>query len=155
MKSALRFAALVACVVAPSACSSTPSEPAHIDADAGGTGDSGSGVDAGSTVDAGPVINSCTKYQDHTAAGDARVVAWDFPIAQSAERCLTVKVGQTVTWVSEAGFSTHPLKGGGGKTPNPIINVGADGKVTFTAEGTYGYNCDIHPAMLGAVRVVP
>ncbi len=164
MKSALRLAATLVCTAAISACSSTDDPPTgqspttRDSGTGGGTSDAAAGAKDGGAalVDAASdaaVVNACTAFVDHTASGDARAVTWDFPIATSAERCLAVKVGQTVTW--KGNFNVHPLKGGSGTSPNPVDGVGADGKVTFTAEGTYGFHCDIHPAMIGAVRVIP
>lgn len=70
---------------------------------------------------------------------------------------MRVRVGQSVTF--EGNFSTHPLGGAGGDTPNPIrgdVPVGVEEyMVTFEAEGTFGYECLTHSTMRGAISVVP
>ena len=78
---------------------------------------------------------------------------------QLPERCMKIKVGQTVTWSDGASgpadFVSHPLGANGGDTPNPVPNVDkATGNVTFTKAGTFGYLCTNHPAMIGAIQVV-
>ncbi len=116
-------------------------------------GDSGGGADSG---DAGAkVINECTAFLDRSGANAARTLAWDFAIAQSTERCLTIKKGQEV--VFEGDFTLHPLEDEGGDTPNPFASVTpASGKATvaFAATGTFGFICGQHPAMTGAVKVI-
>jgi plastocyanin len=117
----------------------------------GGGADAG-GTDAGGT-DAGPPGN-CTTFTDHTAAGDARTLTWSFAISTDPNRCMKIKVGQAVTWQGD--FTAHPLVANDGDKPNPIANVDTStGKVTFNAAGTFGYKCSIHPAMFGAIEVVP
>ena len=116
----------------------------------GGDGGGGGGGDGGG---GGAVVNACKTFVDKTAAGDARTLAWDFPIAQAAERCTTVKVGQSVTF--SGSFTIHPLVGSGGDTPNPISGAqAAAGVATFTKAGTFGFLCSIHPGMTGAIKVI-
>jgi plastocyanin len=61
---------------------------------------------------------------------------------------LTVNVGDTVTW--EGDFTTHPLVSGAscgapdGKFGN---GSGSTYSFTFTAPGTYPYNCSVHCTM--------
>ena len=94
-------------------------------------------------------VNGCTTYADETAAGGA--IAWDFNVTP---KCVKVKVGQTVTWTGD--FSIHPLAAFNGDTPNPITTgSGGTSKITFPTAGTFGFHCLVHPAMLGAVQVVP
>lgn len=119
------------------------------------------GTDATSTdatadtgTDAAAVVNGCTSYLDGTTNGDLRTLTWDFGIASATQRCLTVKAGQSVTFMGDFGF--HPLAASGGDTPSPIQN-GAAGQavITFPNAGTYGYVCVNHGTMTGSIRVVP
>lgn len=120
----------------------------------GGKGDGGGGGgggDAGADGAAAPV-NSCTTFEDRTAGGASRTLTWDFAIGTAPERCITIKKGQDVTFSGD--FTMHPLESSGGDTPNPIGGHDANGKVSFTAAGTFGFICGFHPAMTGAIKVV-
>ena len=71
-------------------------------------------------------------------------------------RCVEIKAGQTVTWTGS--FATHPLLADEGDKPNPISTAdtsGASATVTFPTAGTYGYKCQVHASMTGAVLVTP
>ena len=112
----------------------------------GGT-DSGGGADAAVTV-----INDCKNFVDRTAAGAMRTIAWSGPPLSVPERCMTIKKGQDVTW--NGSLSSHPLAPKDGDVPNPVIGVDANGKVTFPNAGLFGYECGIHPGMIGAIKVI-
>jgi plastocyanin len=105
---------------------------------------------AAGTTSAAP--SDCTAYVDRTAAGADRNLNWVLSISSNPARCMTVQVGQTVTW--SGSFSSHPLINDGGDTPNPIEGHDATGHVTFTKAGTFGYICSIHATMTGAIQVV-
>lgn len=152
----LRSSPLLLLVAALSlaACSSSSSTSSSSGGtnDGGGTDSGGTGTDAGNDAEAAP--SNCTTFTDHTADGDARTIKWDFSIATSPDRCMKIKAGQTVTWQGD--FGTHPLGTNGGDTPNPIADVDTStGKVTFPNAGTFGFKCEVHPAMIGAIQVVP
>ncbi len=74
---------------------------------------------------------------------------------------MKIKQGQSVNWNGD--FGSHPIAAFGGDSPNPIdVNTAFDndaGSQTVTAAfpnvGTFGYHCEIHPAMLCAIQVVP
>jgi plastocyanin len=122
--------------------------------DAGGQQDSGGG-DGGGGGDSGAPepVNGCTTFEDRTAEGANRTLTWDFSITTSPDRCIRIKAGQTVTW--EGSLEAHPLLPSGGDSPSPVSGVDTTtGEVTFPSAGTFGYVCDVHPAMLGAVEVV-
>lgn len=120
----------------------------------GGTDATTSDATADTGADAAAVVNGCTSYLDATTNGDLRTLTWDFGIASSTQRCLTVKAGQNVTFLGD--FDFHPLAASGGNTPSPIQN-GANGQaiVAFANTGTFGYVCVNHGTMTGAIRVVP
>jgi plastocyanin len=139
-------------------CSSSSSTPATTDA--GSSGNPEPPPPPPAEAGAPLPVNACTigkNYKDHSAAGDSRTLEWDFSIAQSPDRCMTIKAGQSVTWSTSGGppdFTTHPLAAAGGNTPNPITDIDTTtGKVTFPKAGVYGYQCGNHPAMTGAIQV--
>jgi plastocyanin len=101
------------------------------------------------------VVQDCqpTAYLDRTATGADRQLAWDFSISSDPERCMKVRVGQTVVWNVTPDFDVHPLGGAGGDSPNPIT-FHNNGVVTFTAVGTFGFQCLNHASMKGAIQVV-
>ncbi len=100
------------------------------------------------------VVQGCeeTAYVDRRAPAADRELAWILSIASDPERCMTITVGQSVVWTGN--FNVHPLDPQGGDTPNPITGT-ETGAVTFTAPGTFGYVCGVHPSMKGAIQVVP
>jgi plastocyanin len=102
------------------------------------------------------VVQNCQpdQYVDRTAPGADRQLTWDFGIASDPERCMQVRVGQTVVWDVVGSFDLHPLAGQGGDMPNPITSH-QNGSVTFTSPGTFGFVCLNHSTMKGAIRVVP
>ncbi len=128
-----------------------------------GTGGAGAG---GSSGDAIPDFNGCTAsaYEDLSASGAERTIA----IAQAglvySPKCLTVAVGQTVTW--QGSLAAHPLAPGNandaaaGSADNPIqaTSTGQTVSFTFDAAGTYPYYCTFHSGgdgtgMAGVVHV--
>ncbi len=116
----------------------------------GGTGDAGSGDSA--VLDAGP-INGCKAFDDRTAASASRTIAWGFPLSP-ADRCVDVKVGQSVTW--SGNFTQYRVGPSGGDKPNPIAAFDPDAPtVKFTAAGTFGFESPDAPALVGAIRVNP
>lgn len=97
------------------------------------------------------MVNDCKTFVDRSEASASRAVAWGFPVATAPERCMTIKKGQDVTFTGD--FTAHPLNASGGGTPNPFSTADG-GKVTFTAAGTFGFVCGIHPSMTGAIKVI-
>lgn len=100
-------------------------------------------------------MNGCTEFQSRTGPNDDRSLNWNFSIATDPERCIEILVGQSVTWNGNFGF--HPLRGAGGTAPNLIpAHESGDGDFTvgFTTPGVYGFVCDAHVEMRGAVRAV-
>ena len=93
---------------------------------------------------------------DDCAPGDfvaASQIDWTFTVSP---RCVQIKAGQSVTWTGS--FATHPLLADEGDKPNPISTAdtsGAAATVTFPAAGTYGFKCQVHATMKGAVLVTP
>ena len=153
---------LAGVAVGLAACSddSTPSSSSSSSGSSSG-GSSSGGTDGGVAAEAAAPVNGCTGFVDRSGASDTRAITWDINVTQTPERCMQIKVGQTVKWTSDgattpADFTMHPLSQQGGDKPNPVLDVDeATGDVTFTASGTYGFVCGIHPLMVGAIKVVP
>ena len=74
----------------------------------------------------------------------------------SGKHCIKIEKGQSVTW-SGGTFAAHPLIAFGGDTPSPITKTtsGTSKSFTFPTEGVYGYVCELHSNMKGAIWVVP
>lgn len=119
----------------------------------GGAGDGGSG---GTSTGGQTPVNHCVDFTDRTGESAERQIAWNFDVTSDEERCMEIRVGQSVTW--RGNFVFHPLAGIGGSTPTPILRK-SDGSgahaVLFSDEGTFGFICEAHVEMRGAVRVLP
>lgn len=115
------------------------------------------GSDAEIGVDAeAPVVQECLTFLDRSAAQADRTLAWNFDLGDSAERCLQIAAGQSVTW--SGAFRWHPLSALGGDLPSPIPGAypdEGDHTLAFPVSGTYGFICEVHTEMRGAIRVVP
>jgi hypothetical protein len=145
------------------ACAEDPVTP-------GPKGDGGvptfEGIDASPPVDAGAEagpapINGCTTFVDRTDVVAPRSLQWDLSVGSLAHRCMRIKVGQKVTFVAGAApadFGAHPLTvyepSPTGRNPGPVVDA-PTGEVTFTTAGAFGFVCDAHSQMNGAVDVVP
>jgi plastocyanin len=127
------------------------------DADGGGEGTPDSATDVGTGSDAASaVVNGCTKFEDESGPNSDGYINWKNPLA-AKEKCIQVKVGQEVTF-GTTDFSVHPLSPAGGDAGNPIQpqTAGtADYKVIFPAAGIFGFKCNVHAVMTGAIKVVP
>lgn len=67
---------------------------------------------------------------------------------------ITVKAGQTITWVN-TDDSPHQVTVQGETTlRTPVILKGERTALTFEHAGSYGYICGLHPAMKGQIEVV-
>jgi plastocyanin len=128
-----------------------------------GGGSAGGGSAAGGGTSSGPTLCTsgdggvntfagCDTWEDHTAAGDSRTVAFGTNF-MATPMCMEIKNGQTVTFNSTD--SSHP----GAQTCGPVGNViefsgGASAMVTFHDAGVYGYECTVH-FFQGAIKVDP
>ena len=108
----------------------------------------------------GETVNGCTAADfaanDLSAAGASRTIT--FPstsaIAQYSKPCITIAVGQMVTWTGD--FASHPLVQAGGDASMWITPTGTGTTVSFgfPVGGTYGFECSAHPAVMkGAIYV--
>ena len=116
----------------------------------GGVADAGAGADSADAAPAGPV-NGCKTFDDRTAPGASRTITWTFPIA-AADRCVLVKVGQSVTW--DGNFTMYRVGASGGDSPNPIADFDPNTPVVgFPKAGTFGFESPDAPALVGAIKV--
>jgi plastocyanin len=83
-------------------------------------------------------------------AASASVTMGDFFFAPGS---VTVAVGDTVTW-SNTGQAPHNATANDASFKTPDLNNGESASHQFTAAGTFGYICTIHPNMKGTVRVL-
>jgi len=65
---------------------------------------------------------------------------------------VTVKVGQSVTWVWKDDPIPHDVAFEGFKSS---LQTKGQYAHTFDAAGKYAYRCDVHPSMIGSVVVAP
>ncbi|MCX5424320.1 cupredoxin family copper-binding protein [Streptomyces sp. NBC_00078] len=73
-----------------------------------------------------------------------------------APRSLTIMAGDTVTWTNQD-QAPHDVKttSGPASIHSPMLNKGGSWSHTFTAAGTYGYLCTVHPGMTAQLVVQP
>ena len=100
-----------------------------------------------------PLYNSCTAalFSDQSGnTGNRTVTFTNFTYTPA---CITIAVGQTVTFSGT--FTSHPLRPGvganatAGSPNNPIVATatGATKAITFPTAGFYPYNCQTHDGM--------
>lgn len=139
-------------------------EPGHSHGSGGASASGGTSATGGSSGNTGgttggspgvDTVNGCVDFVDRSALDADRAISWNFDVASDIERCLTIRAGQQVRWTGN--FSMHPLQGNGGDSPNPIGEpAGGDTlDVTFSTSGMFGYICDQHVEMRGAIQVLP
>jgi plastocyanin len=170
------FFVIASFVIAPFAlyaCSSSTSSPATAATDAG---EDSATAEGGSTTDAGQADTStaptirCTQadFDKPAGAGGGDFTSFggvdiSFPTGntpmQYSNHCAKVKVGSSVTFAGS--FANHPLgpsPGAPANTPIPSQTDDTDGgTLTFTVPnaGTFGFECQFHASMFGALQVVP
>ncbi|HYF27978.1 MAG TPA: plastocyanin/azurin family copper-binding protein [Baekduia sp.] len=81
-------------------------------------------------------------------AGNKTVVLKGLDFSPST---VTVKRGDTVTWVWRDGAIKHDVKGKGFKSS--ALKAKGTHKVRFTRKGTFRYVCSVHGTMVGKVVV--
>src|SRR4051812_24966414 len=83
------------------------------------------------------------------AAGSSGVTIADFSFSPGS---LTIKQGDTVTWVNN-GPTPHSATATGGSFNTGILKAGQSASHTFDQAGTYSYFCQPHPFMKATVVV--
>ena len=90
------------------------------------------------------------------------------PAAEAATRSVTIKIanfdfspgvitvpaGTAVTWVNQDD-DAHDIVADNKSFHSSPLDTGESYSFTFTAAGTYGYHCGIHPHMVGKIVVTP
>jgi plastocyanin len=154
--------ALILAVAVACSDSSTSPSPAPDAGSSSTSSGSSSGAPVDSGADTGAAVNGCTTFVDRTADDASRSLKWDADVAQLPERCMKIKVGQSLKLTEDGAFlpadlGTHPAIAAGGATPSPFTDPGVDatGNVVFEKAGTYGFACGNHSSEKGAVLVVP
>ncbi|AJF62526.1 MAG: Blue (Type 1) copper protein [archaeon GW2011_AR20] len=66
---------------------------------------------------------------------------------------LTVKVGDTVTWVNEDSVKHTVTSDSGSELSSPLFAKSETYSHTFNTPGTFAYHCNVHPDMTGKVIV--
>jgi plastocyanin len=143
--------------------SSTSSTNAPDGGSTSSTSSSSSGGAAGdSGTDATTALNGCAAFVDRSAEDAARNLQWDLGVGQRPERCMKIKVGQSLKLSQDGAFTpadlgAHPVGAAGGDTPSPFTDPGVDaaGNVLFEKAGSFGFHCTIHSNMNGVIQVVP
>ena len=93
-------------------------------------------------------LSGCSGDDDKTPVGvENQVLIKDFKFQPQD---ITVKAGDTVTWVNEDN-TVHTVEGSGMDSGN--MSKGVEFKYTFDKAGTYDYICGPHPYMTGTVIV--
>ncbi len=90
-----------------------------------------------------------TSSSSTTAGGVAQVIMTNRAYDPQE---ITVKVGDTVTWVNQDA-PKHDVVADNGEFKSSLFDKGQSFSFTFTAPGTYPYHCSIHPGMTGTVIV--
>lgn len=68
---------------------------------------------------------------------------------------LTIDVGETVTWRNDAAVP-HTITSDDNEWPHHVVpgEEGYEFEHRFDVAGTYDYECQVHPGMVGTVEVV-
>jgi OOP family OmpA-OmpF porin len=98
-------------------------------------------------ADATAAVAPAPMPESAPSAGGNTVTIADFAFSPAT---LTVPVGTAVTWTNQDG-SNHLVKFSDAGSDR--LKKGATYRRTFTAPGTYAYECSIHPSMTGTVVV--
>jgi plastocyanin len=147
-----------------------PPAAASADDDGGASSSGGGASSSGATSQqcmntATSVVPKCSEgalgRSIHTDPADDRVIlipeSEDFRASAYVPNCMTIKVGQSVTW--RGALQDHPLIQREDSTlPNPINTVasGTEAVVKFDCPGDFNFSCKNHrDAMLGTIRVLP
>lgn len=87
-----------------------------------------------------------------TAAADDQTVAWSLPATSS----VTINTGDTVTWTLADALphTVTSLTGPGSFASAQLSGSGQTFAFTFTAAGTYTYQCNVHPGSMTGTVVV-
>ena len=108
----------------------------------------GNGGSSDTTATAAPSSGSSTT----ASAGGGSEVEVIMTNRSYDPETVTIKVGDTVTWVNEDA-PQHDVVADNGEFKSDLFDEGQTFSFTFTQAGTYPYHCSIHPGMTGTVIV--
>jgi plastocyanin len=104
------------------------------------------------TTTSGSETTVSSPGSDTTAAAGGSTVEVIMKNRTYEPKTVTIKVGDTVTWVNQDS-PQHDAVADNGEFDSGLFDQGETFSFTFTAAGTYPYHCSIHPGMEGTVVV--
>jgi amicyanin len=109
----------------------------------------GNGGSSDTTVTTAPSSGSSTTAPATSGGREVKVIMTN---RSYDPETVTIKVGDTVTWVNEDA-PQHDVVADNGEFKSDLFDKGQTFSFTFTQAGTYPYHCSIHPGMTGTVIV--
>lgn len=97
-------------------------------------------------ADAAPVVSAPMAPAAAPAGSAVTIVKFAF-----SPETITVPAGTTITWTNQDLDTPHIVKFADGASG--ALKQGASYSKTFSAPGTYPYQCGVHPYMKGSVIV--
>jgi plastocyanin len=110
------------------------------------------GCGGSSTATTAAAVTSTSAGTDTTAAAGGTTVQVIMTNHSYDPQTVTVKAGDTVTWVNED-TPQHDVVADNGEFASDLFDKGGTFSFTFTKAGTYPYHCSIHPGMVGTIVV--
>lgn len=92
-----------------------------------------------------------------TAASSLGGTNWDVEVSnfEFTPANLTISVGDSVTWTNVEGTHNVESTSGPESFGNSVAQDPWTYSYTFDVEGTYTYECVVHPSMQGTIEVLP
>jgi amicyanin len=109
----------------------------------------GNGGSSGTTATIAPGSGSSTTASASGGSSEVKVIMTN---RSYDPETVTIKVGDTVTWVNEDA-PQHDVVADNGEFKSDLFDKGQTFSFKFTKAGTYPYHCSIHPGMTGTVIV--
>jgi len=102
----------------------------------------------------GPSANACNVSLDPSQFGSTVIAIRNFLFQPTP---VHVKAGNKVTWLNcePSGTPSHTTTSDGGAWVSGLLDPGSTYTFLFPTPGTFGYHCDVHPAMTAQVIVDP
>jgi plastocyanin len=116
-----------------------------------GCGGGTSGATTGPSATAAPSATTASPASS-TGGGQSATVEVVMKDIKFVPDSLTIKVGQTVTWVNQDN-ATHDVVATQGEFKSDLFGKGQSFSFTFSKAGTYPYYCSVHPTMKGTIVV--
>lgn len=110
------------------------------------------GGSGGTTATTAGTGTTATTAGTGTTTGGAKTVQVIMSNRAYDPGTVTIKVGDTVTWVNQDA-PKHDVVADNGEFKSDLFDKGATFSFTFAKAGTYPYHCSIHPGMTGTIIV--